>query len=265
MQQNFAFSPISSTHELKGLHKKWLESLTSPQDGMWESFRDNANKFKIYNRKEVIGYACIGEEQLLQFFLIPEYMRNGMGIFNQFIKEFNIKNGIVGSNNPIYLSFALYFASNIDIHTYLFRGNYEINVNSKTGTFKMCKTKELERIVEFCRYSIGASQEWLREYISTLINHEEIYFLEKKGVIIGTCEVRKSKTAPEYADIGMVVSPDYRRQGVGTYLLHRAKNIAIDSNKVPICSCEKNNVGSLKAIQNCGFYSKFQLLSITFE
>ena len=93
----------------------------------------------------------------------------------------------------------------------------------------------------------------------------EIFSLEDGDEIIGTCEVRKSITAPEFADIGMVVSPAYRRKGYGTYLLNRAKTIALEWGKTPICSCEKDNIGSVKSIHNCGFVSKYQLLSIDFK
>lgn len=63
----------------------------------------------------------------------------------------------------------------------------------------------------------------------------------------------------------MIVSPDYRREGYGTYLLSRAKAIALEWGKIPICSCEKGNVGSLKSIHNSGFISMHQFLSITFN
>jgi len=110
-----------------------------------------------------------------------------------------------------------------------------------------------------------APKEWLVGYIGGLIEKGEIFSLKDGNEIIGTCEVRKSITAPKYADIGMVVSPDYRRKGYGTYLLNKAKTLALEWGRTPICSCEKNNVGSIKSINNCGFVSMYQLLSIVFK
>jgi predicted acetyltransferase len=77
--------------------------------------------------------------------------------------------------------------------------------------------------------------------------------------------VRNSDTDDSIADIGMIVSPLYRKSGYGTFLLGKAKEIAIRIGKTPICSCEKDNLGSLKSIQKNGFRSIHQLLSVEFN
>ena len=266
MKQNYSFRKVTDVDELAGLKKEWLSSLTSPQDGMWESFRNSAINWGIVFDGEMIGYASVGEgNQLLQFYVSPKYLLNGELIFKEFIDEMKIKTGIVGTNNPSYLSMALNFVKELAVNTYLFRNTFEVNIDEKEGVIKACENKDIERIVNFCCYSMGAPKEWLAGYIGGLIEKKEIFSLEQAGEIIGTCEVRKSTTAPEFADIGMVVSPDFRRKGYGTYLLNKAKTIAIEWGKIPICSCEKDNVGSIKSISNCGFVSRYQLLSITFK
>ncbi|MFT4537431.1 MAG: putative acetyltransferase [Saprospiraceae bacterium] len=176
-----------------------------------------------------------------------------------------ISTGIVGTNNLSYLSIALNFVIELNVNTYLFRSNYEVNIEEKEGILKECQDEDIERIVNFYNYSIGAPKERLTGYIGGLIEKGEIFSFEKGDEIIGTCEVRKSTTAPAVADIGMVVSPDYRRKGYGTYLLYKAKTIALKWERIPICSCEKGNAGSVKSIHNCGFVSRYQLLSISFN
>lgn len=233
---------------------------------MWESFRNNAMKWGIICDDKMIGYASVDEgNRLLQFYISPKYLSKGEVIFKEFIDEMKIKTGIVGTNNPGYLSIALNFVMELNVHTYLFRSSFDVEIDAKEGILKECQDKDLERAVDFYNHGIGAPKEWLTGYIGGLIKKREIFSLENGDQIIGTCEVRKSTTAVEFADIGMVVSPDFRRQGYGTYLLDRAKTIALGWGKVPICSCEKENVGSLKSIHNCGFVSMYQLLSITFN
>ncbi|MFK7772295.1 MAG: GNAT family N-acetyltransferase [Saprospiraceae bacterium] len=266
MKQNYHFNKITNTDKLTILKNEWLTSLTSPQDGMWEFFRNSAMHWEIVCEDELIGYTSVNDEnQLLQFYISAKYFSNGEVIFKEFIEIMQIKTGIVGTNNLGYLSIALNFVEKLKVHTYLFRNSFEVNIDEKEGILKECQTENLERIVDFCHYSMGAPKEWLTGYVGGLIEKKEIFFLEHDDKIIGTCEVRKSTTTPEFADIGMVVSPDFRRKGYGTYLLNKAKTIAIDSGKIPICSCEKDNVGSIKSINNCGFVSMYQLLSITFK
>ena len=266
MNQAYNFPKVTNIEELTILKKAWLASLTSPQDGMWESFRNSATDFGIVKENEMIGYAAIDENhQLLQFYLLPKYLPKGAAIFKTFIDELKINTGIVGTNNPDYLSIALNFVKELKVPTYLFRNTFEVTIEEKEDLLKACQAKDIEKIVHFCHYSTGAPKDWLVGYIGGLVEKKEIFSLENNEEIIGTCEVRKSTTAPAFADIGMIVSPDYRQKGYGTYLLNTAKNIALKWGKIPICSCEKDNVGSLKAITNCGFVSRYQLLSITFR
>jgi len=266
MERSYSFNKVTNVDELTILKNDWLDSLTSPQDGMWEFFRNSAMNWGIICEDEMIGYASVGEgNQLLQFYISPKYFLQGEVIFKEFINKMKIKTGIVGTNNLGYLSIALNFVKELNVHSYLFRNNYEVHIEEKEGILKECKDEDIERIVNFCHYSMGAPKEWLVGYIGGLIEKGEIFFLEIDDKIIGTCEVRKSTSAPEFADIGMVVSPDYRRKGYGTYLLNKAKTIALEWEKTPICSCEKDNVGSIKSINNCGFVSMYQLLSIAFK
>jgi predicted acetyltransferase len=266
MKRNHRFYKITDVDELTILKKEWLDSLISPQDGMWESFRNNVLDWGIECDNKMIGYASIGEgNQLLQFYISPKYLLKGEVIFKEFIDTLKIKTGIVGTNNLVYLSIALNFVKELNVNTYLFRNNYEVNIDEKEGTLKEAQEGDIEKIVNFCHYSTGAPKEWLTNYIGELIEKKELFFLKNRDEIIGTCEIRKSTTAPEFADIGMIVSPDFRRKGYGTYLLNKAKTIALEWGKTPICSCEKENVGSLKSITNCGFVSKYQLISIVFK
>ena len=266
MEQIYSFREVTNVDELADLKNEWLRSLTSPQDGMWESFRNSAMNWGIECDDETIGYASIGEgNQLVQFYISPKHLSKGEVIFKEFIDEMEIRIGIVGTNNLGYLSLALNCVNELNINTYLFRNSSEVNVGEREGILKECQNEDIERIVNFCHYSMGAPNEWLVGYIGDLIEKKEIFSFENGDDIIGTCEVRKSTTAPEFADIGMVVSPNYRRKGYGTYLLHKAKTIALDWGKTPICSCEKDNAGSIKSIHNCGFVSIYQLLTISFN
>ena len=266
MNQKYSFRKVTNGDDLAILKKEWLSSLTSPQDGMWASFRNSALHWGIVGNDKMVGYASVGEgNQLLQFYLSPKHLSNGEAIFKDFIDQMNITTGMVGTNNPNYLSIALNFVKTLEVNTCLFRDSYAVTIAEKEGTLKACQEEDLERIVNFCHISLGAPTAWLTAYLGGLIEKGELFSFEDGENIIGTCEVRKSTTTPEFADIGMVVSPDYRRKGYGTYLLHRAKKIALDWGKTPICSCEKDNIGSLKSIHNCGFVSRYQLIAIAFK
>ena len=264
MSEEIIFN-ITPGDSLKQLKYQWLDTLTSPQDGMWESFRNNAVHWEVSINGKLAGYACIhNNDVLIQYFVVQEFQAISNSIFHRFILEKNIKDSIVGTNNPGFLSAALHFQKEIKLHTYLFREVIPAIVSEKAGTLTLCEIKDLDSIVTFCHLSVGAPVEWLNGYISDLISKREVYVLKEKSKIIGTCEVRNSISHPEYADIGMIVSPEHRRKGYGTYLLSKASEIAFDQGRKPICSCEVDNMGSFKSISNSGFISQYQLLAMKF-
>ena len=266
MKGDYHFKPGIRNDEIRFFEQKWSGSLTRPQDGMWNSIRSNSTYWEVRKSERLMGYTCVNSENvLLQFYLLPKFLSEGLKIFKEYITHTGIKKGIVGTNNPIYLSLALHDVEDVKIHTYLFSDNVEVNLEKKEGNLKKCQEKDTEVIIDFCHQSVGAPKEWLAGYISRLINKGEVFVLGKGEEIIGTCEIRESRSAPEFADLGMIVSPKFRKRGYGTYLLSEAKRIAKERGKEPICSCEIENMGSLKSIQKCGFVSLYQLLSITFS
>lgn len=266
MNETLTFNEVHSKQDIESLKDQWLKTLSSPQDGMWESFREHSKHWVIKDKKKLIGYACVNDNnQLLQFYITPKYFSDGATIFKTFITANKINKGIVGTNNPVYLSMTLNLIKSFKINTYLFRDNHEVNIKEKEGSLNKGQAKDLNKIVDFCHESMGTPKEWLVGYIGNLIEQGEIFYFENKNILIGTCEVRNSLSAPAYADIGMVISPKFRKQGYGTYLLYRAKLIAQGSGKTSICSCEKENIGSFKSISNCGFISLHQLLSIDLQ
>lgn len=259
--------PVSfvKTEDINPLRKAWEKTLTAPQDGMWESFRNAADHWKMVRAGKDIGYISANEEYgLLQFYVVPKWMTDRALLLEEFLRLHEIDKGMVGTNNPVFLSAALACKQSVEVHTFLFTDTLEPTVEEKNGLFRAAKVDELDRMIQFYQQALGAPEEWLRGYLGNHVNRGEVFFLEEDDTILGACEVRRSDSQPIVADIGMVVSPDFRRQGYGAFLLSKAKEVAKSWGREPICSCEKDNEGSLKAIQKNGFRSFDQVLAITF-
>lgn len=248
------------------LKQECLASLSAPPDGMWEAFRAAATHWGIYQADELVGFGLVDDQdQLIQFYLLGAYLPDRLSIFKMLLQQAAVSTGIVGTHQPVFLSTALHYAKEMAIHTYLFEHEVDQQPEAKEGQLQRCEPSHLEAVTEFCHYSLGAPKRWLRTYLGGLIKQGALYKLTQGNTIVGTCEVRDSAALPDRTDIGMIVSPDFRRQGYGAFLLGQAKSIAQSRSKAPICSCEANNVGSLKAIQTNGFRTKHQLLKIQFS
>ncbi len=263
--KQFQFNKITDYSILNPLKEEWRKSLTAPQDDMWETFTDYSNHWELKDDTQIIGYACVNEDnRLLQYFVLPNWLQESEMVFQQFIRQQKIDNALIGTNNPIFLSTAMHFQKLVKVDTYLFSNFLNENIIVKEGTLRLAKSKDLIRSVDYYHKSIGAPKEWLNGYVGNLIDRGEFFLFEDGEEILGSCEVRKSKSNTEVANVGMAVSPEHRKKGLGTFLLGKAKEIAIQWDKKPICSCEKDNIGSIKSIQNNGFRSLHQMLLMEF-
>ncbi|KAA3596306.1 MAG: GNAT family N-acetyltransferase [Calditrichaeota bacterium] len=263
--EEIQFENVSDNTIFDSLKTEWRKSLTAPQDDMWETFTEFAEHWKINFKNQTIGYACVNSDNcLLQFFLIPEWIQTGSSIFEKFAHQLKIQKAIIGTNNPHCLSMAMNFQESVEIQFYLFSDYLNEKVGDKEGTLRLVKIDELEKFVEFCHISTGGPKDWLSGYVSNLITKGEYFVFEEKGEILGICEVRKSETNPKVANLGMIVSPNHRKKGLGTFLLGKAKEISLEWKREPICGCEKENIGSLKAIHKNGFRSIHQMLLLKF-
>ena len=261
----YHFIKTRDSDKLEALKSSWQNSLTVPQDGMWEAFMNFAEDWLIQIDGQTAGYASVDTNNyLLQFFVLPKSLAEGPAVLQAFITQQNIKQGIIGTNNPVCLSIVMHIQRSVSIHTYLFTDYLPVQPTKKKAELTTANKQDLERLVEFCHTCTGGGKSWLRQYIGDLIVKKEYFFIENGDEIVGICEVRKSMSNPKVADLGMIVSPGYRKQGWGTFLMGKAKELAIQWDREPICSCEKENIGSLKAIYANGFRSIHQMLLILF-
>lgn len=266
MKEQFYFNKVTHVPTLDKIKTQWRNTLTAPQDGMWETLTDYANHLEIRASNKSIGYACLDDgNRLLQCFIIPEFLNDGPLIFKKLLKETKVNSALIGTNNPVFMSLAMHFQQSMAIDTYLFTDEIEVETTTvEKANLKLAWQDDLDALISFYNNSVGAPEDWLRGYLGNLIAKGELFFLSDGTDILGTCDVRLSETDMSIADVGMVVSTEHRRKGIGSYLLGKAKELVYDMDRKPICSCEKDNMGSLKSIHKNGFRSTYQMLKVSF-
>ncbi|MFY0591017.1 GNAT family N-acetyltransferase [Roseivirga sp.] len=263
MKQQFYYKKVANPSCLKPIIDNWRKTLLCPHDGMWESIFQSSSHIEIRYENETIGYAITnGQEQLLQLYLESEWVNLGPQVFEEFKKVYQISEALIGTNNPVYQELINPFSTESEVHTLLFQDSNHDEANLLNDMIRLAWEENLEKLVSFYHESTGAPEAWLTQYLGTLIDKGELFFVEREGEIAGSCEVRLSDIYEGIADIGMVVAPKFRSKGLGTYLLGKAKELAYDLGRKPICSCEAENTDSERAIIKNGFVSKFQILRV---
>ena len=55
-----------------------------------------------------------------------------------------------------------------------------------------------------------------------------------------------------YCDVAMEINKEYRRRGLGAYLVQELKRIAYEMGGIPAARCSPDNVASRKTLQKAG-------------
>lgn len=264
--KNIHFNRIEDKDLVIDLETEWRNNLTFPNDDYWEAVLDSSQYWLLNQEEKIIGYACLSDRNtLLQFFVSAKWLEQGRVILEYFIKEQKIKKARISTNNPIFLSLSMHFQKSVVVDGYLFKDMTDVSLKENTGDFKTAKPEDLERLVDFSHRVLDAPKDWLNGYISNWISREEFFLFERDGKIVGTCESRTTPQNSTIASLGIVVCPEHRSQGIGSYLLGKAKTIAKSRNQQAICGCEKDNISSLKAIEKNGFRIIHLSLILHFE
>ncbi len=254
--------------EVELLKSAYLESLTAPLDGMWESFANMANHFGFFDGNECLGYAAINQEgKLLQFFTSSTiHSRNA---FEQLLAEKEIIAAVVPTSDSNTLSLCHDVQRGVQVNALMY---YEPNEDSiepvdwPTGCeFQVLHSNQLDAAVGFCETTLGADRNWLTQYLTERIQGEELFGLWKEKRLIATGEYRPSRSQKSFADLGMIVGNDFRGQGLATSILMTLRNRCRDSGRSAICSTEFGNRPARRAIEKAGFVSRHRILDFQFS
>lgn len=254
----------------QNIRESFYQSLTSPFDGMWDELvHDHSQLWGIYEADQVIGYCSKDAAgNLTNFFLLENYSHLKKELFKQVLYKLETGKAIVSTNNPDFLVLSLDSSKKMAVHAYLFENSNDVDLpvpeEIKGLNLMPATIQDFQNLMEFCIKNTEGDSRWMETYLNRLIDRKEIHLFQKVGKIIGTCEVRKSITQPAIVDLGVIVEAGFRKKGIGTWLMAKAKKMCLSQGNTPICSCENGNIASRKMIENAGFSPSNMVLKITF-
>lgn len=254
----------------QAIRQQFYSSLTMPLDGMWdEIIHDSASLWGFYDGDKVVGYCSVDEDKsLLSFYLDEIYQERQKAGFERVLFKLGVNQALVSTTNPDFLIMSLEKSRKMAVHSHLFEDDQVVSLPSPaylaSTDFRIDPINNVPKLVDYCAKNMGADPEWLKQYITRLVDRKEIFALCEKEEIIGTFEVRKSTNQEGIADLGVIVAEEYRSKGIGSFLMSKAKEQCYLQDLTPICSCEQENIASKKMIENAGFLSNNMILKITF-
>ena len=259
-----------SLETLSPFKDEYLQQATAPLDGMWLcGFVPIAEHFGIASGSDLVGFFCVNADgYLLQFHLCQELHSEATEIFgalanNRLEDAPEIQGAFTSTAEPLMLSYCADAFSRLDVNAlmYRFAGATSRSPSLETAELSRVEANQLELAVRFANENIGAPEDWLRGYFENLIARRELFGYWQEGALAATGERRLfDDVQTEYADLGVIVATNCRRQGLATMVLQWLAALAESRQLKPTCSTEMTNLGAQKAIRRAGFVATNRIL-----
>ena len=100
---------LSDTSAIAGFKKAYLQSLTAPMDGMWDTgFTNPSPHWECLVEGERAGYvAASNEGVLLQFYVSPEFVLHAPSILDHVLVELKLEKAVVSTIDHAFFSLCL--------------------------------------------------------------------------------------------------------------------------------------------------------------
>lgn len=250
---------------IKVMRENYYKTVVAPMDDMWElGIIGNGNFYTIQDN-DIIGYFVVdNKNSLLQFFLEDEHLIHSDIVFEFIKKSMEISHAFVSTYEPRYLSLCLGNNLGVEINAKLYTELIPVEFEKPIEymTSELAEIKILDEIILYHTDKVNIEVEGLAEYLKMIISYDGLTLFRLNDEIIGTGEIRPSGSSKSYANIGMTVSKNYRKKGVGSYIVYQMRVLANKKGLKAICGTSIENVESQLTIGKSGFYPYHRVLSV---
>lgn len=248
------FQTSSSASPLRALY---LDSLVEPQEYFVESLVSDGTTYT----NGYSAYAVVSGETLVELYATPDSTTNVAEFFQRLVNERLIKKVLCKSFDTQLLYAAFSLDAKVRTAAYLFRriSNVPLAELSDTVSFRAGNRADIDSVMRFNDDFFEDEGE-----VVSYLECDGFFVTEMQGEVIGCGIAAPVVKGGTDIDIGMMVSPQHRNKGIGSYTVSCLKNHYLQQGLRPICGCAASNIASKKALEKAGFVSQHRLLSITY-
>ena len=253
--------------DISKFRSNYLKSISIPLDDMWEDMIIPSATFYAILDSDLLGHCVINDDGfLMQFHLKEPHLYRASEIFDHVCLTLNAKGAYVASFESDYLCLCLDKQKTLKVDTILYRESVMIENKAPISgiEIKNATMSDYEDVLNFCVTKVGIEGDWMQPYYQNLLPAKSVYLFTKENQIIAAGELRPSKSTKQYANLGIMVSTDYRRKSLGAYVMSQMRMRANALGLKGICSTTTDNIGAQKAIVNSGFDAYHRILKCDF-
>ena len=215
---------------------------------------------------ERIGHACMGlkswyKDTLLEFRLRPTAFRFSDICYDQLRTRYAFKQVICTLLDVLLFSIVSNRNYQVKPMGYLFHhdgpsddsGKAKQDLEIKPATSDQA-SKVYQLLLRPSSRDFSLLYRGEEKAVSTSVDRGEIYIATREGQEAGLGFKIGLPFETDYADVGMIVFPEFRKQGVGTFIVNRMISLCQNQGLIPVATCSAENRESEATLKKCGFY-----------
>jgi GNAT superfamily N-acetyltransferase len=170
---------------------------------------------------------------VFEFYLLPETRWRAFDFFEAFVIASGAHFFEVQTSDILLSVMLLTYGSDFASEKIIFHDEMTTSLPARGAALKRV-TSEKESLC--CFQERAGKSEWTLELNATAVGSGALLF---------------HYNFP-YCDVAMEINEEYRRRGLGAYLVQELKRIAYEMGGIPAARCDPNNVVSRKTLQKAG-------------
>lgn len=259
---DYEFIFANSLEEIEDLRSHYLDELGEAQELFLELKIRRAQVVKIQSHAKLIGYALLGDDNLLfEYFISRSHFYQIDRIFQALLQKFSIPKTFCKSFDHALLSCCVQVQKQTKAVGVLFRERAlrSLSLLGEHVTIRFAGPQDAQPIA-LVNEEVFDNQEEIDE----VITHHNLFIFEQDHDLIGIGLFQRVIAGRPEFDIGMLVTPKYRRQGYGTAIIDYLADYCQQQGWRPICGCAIENIASRRCLEKAGYLARYRLLEFTF-
>jgi len=239
----------SSLVENKEFLEEYLQSLSVPMDSYLEDHLEKAVIYSILVDDSHVGFLGLVETTMWFLFVTKTQVQHAAGAFEAAVQEFKVVDVYFQTQDVLMVSLVMDWEFDKKKSAYFFEDAYQIAPPSLPYT-------DVEFVAATKADLAHIQQETNNFFDESDLKLGTIYMLRSGDNLLGCGISVPGRYCKEYTSIGMVTCANYRRQGVGKYILWQLKELSYQQGLKPIAGCWYYNTLSRKSLQSVGFITR---------
>lgn len=250
--------------DIQNLIDQYFTELGYKNDGFHSDIIFEGDPYIIEHNGETIGFFSLGNswddgKMFRTFYVLPEYRKLSMGVFQKLMDEFDIEAVLVASNDSHLISLAFEKMNELKTSFDMQAFNFVYGEPNRKAEFDR---NTLSRVTDFDEMNSLTEKQWDGMFDN---DKNQFYVLKNGEEILGYGGISSMGYNKKNVDIGNYVLPEHRRKGVGRSLLINLGKIALEQGFVPVSGCWYGNTESKATLTSAGYIPENRVFYVRFK